>query len=86
VLLDADRFADRATTTLRDPSVRALIADRVTDELVLDRAPDLIAARPLISPTVSDLVGGGTRSRPCSGGPWSTCTARSSAPMRTRRR
>jgi hypothetical protein len=30
VLLDADRFADRATTTLRDPSVRALIADRVT--------------------------------------------------------
>jgi hypothetical protein len=59
VLLDADRFADRATTTLRDPSVRALIGDRVTDELVLDRAPDLIAARPLISPTVSDLVGGG---------------------------
>lgn len=58
VLLDADRFADRATTTLRDPSVRTLIAESVTDGLVLERKPDLLAARPLIVSTVSGVVGG----------------------------
>jgi len=58
VAFDADRFSDRATTTLRDPSVRALIADRVTDELILRNQPDLLAARPLIASAVSGIVGG----------------------------
>ena len=57
-VLDSDRFADRATSVLRDPNVREAIADRVTDELVLGAEPDLIAARPLIVDGVSSAVGG----------------------------
>src|SRR3954468_7078780 len=56
--VNADQFANRATVALRDDSVRALIAERVTDELVLERAGDLIAARPLIESVVSSVIGG----------------------------
>ena len=38
--------------------MRSLIAERVTDEIVLARASDLIAARPLIESVVSSVVGG----------------------------
>ena len=38
--------------------MRTVIADRVTDQLVLRNRPDLLAARPLIAGTVSGLVGG----------------------------
>ena len=48
-LFDADRFVDRATAALQDPSVRTVIADRVTDDLVLRQEPDLLAARPLVA-------------------------------------
>ena len=58
VLFDGDRFAARTTTALRDPDVRTVIADRVTDQLVLRNRPDLLAARPLIAGAVSGLVGG----------------------------
>ena len=57
-VLDSDRFADRATSVLRDPNVREAIADRVTDDLVLGAEPDLLAARPLIVDAVSSTVGG----------------------------
>lgn len=57
-LLDSDQFANRAAATLQDSSVRSLIAERVTDDLVLRRQADLIAARPLIESAVSTLVGG----------------------------
>ena len=43
VLFDGDRFAARTTTALRDPDVRTVIADRVTDQLVLRNRPDLLA-------------------------------------------
>ena len=33
--LDSDQFANRATAALRDDSVRALIAQRITDDVVL---------------------------------------------------
>jgi hypothetical protein len=58
VLFDSDQFADRATSALQDTSVREVIADRVTDELVLPAKPDLLAARPIIAATVSGVVGG----------------------------
>lgn len=54
---DSGQFANRATTALSDPSVRSLIAERVTDELVLKGESDLIAARPLIESVVSSAVG-----------------------------
>ena len=57
VLFDADQFAGRAAATLQDERVRTVLADRVTDELVLANEPDLIAARPLIASAVSGMVG-----------------------------
>jgi len=56
--VDSDQFANRATQVLRDDSVRTIIAERVTDELVLRNAADLTAARPLIESVVSSVVGG----------------------------
>jgi hypothetical protein len=55
--VDSDQFANRATVALRDDSVRSLIAEQVTDQLVLSKAIDLIAARPLIESIVSGVVG-----------------------------
>jgi hypothetical protein len=39
-VVDSDQFANRATAALRDASVRAVIAERVTDEVVLRRHGD----------------------------------------------
>ena len=58
-LFDADHFADRATASLQDPSVRTLIGERVTDDVVLRNEADLLAARPIIASAVSGIVGGG---------------------------
>ena len=58
-IVDSDQFANRATAALRDESVRTVIAERVTDEVVLRRQADLLAARPLIESAVSGIVGGG---------------------------
>ncbi len=57
-LLDSGQFADRATAALRDPAVRDLVGERVTDGLVLKNEPDLQSARPLIVSSVSGIVGG----------------------------
>jgi hypothetical protein len=56
--VDPGQFANRATVALKDDSVRSLIAEQVTDQIVLARASDLIAARPLIESVVSSVVGG----------------------------
>ena len=58
-LLDSDQFADRATAALRDPAVRTVVGERVTDGLVLRNEPDLLTARPLIVSAVSGVVAGG---------------------------
>ena len=57
-VVDSDEFANRATAALRDDSVRSLIAEKITDEVVLKNEADLIAARPLIESVASDIVGG----------------------------
>jgi hypothetical protein len=56
--VDSDQFANRATTALRDDSVRSLIAQKITDEVVLKNEADLIAARPIIESVASEIVGG----------------------------
>jgi hypothetical protein len=56
-VLNADQFANRATATLRDPSVRTLAGERITDRLVLANEADLLAARPLISAAIGGIVG-----------------------------
>src|SRR5918992_646609 len=55
--VDSDQFANRATAALRDDSVQALAAERITDEVVLENAADLITVRPLIQSAASGIVG-----------------------------
>lgn len=56
--VDSDQFANRATAALRDDSVRSLIAQQITDEVVLKNEADLLAARPIIESVTSGIVGG----------------------------
>ncbi len=56
--VDADQSANGATVALHDESVRSLISEQVTDQLVLKSRSDLIAARPIIQSVVSSVVGG----------------------------
>jgi hypothetical protein len=56
--VNSDQFANRATAALRDDSVRTLIAQKITDEVVLRNQADLLAARPLIESVTSEIVGG----------------------------
>jgi hypothetical protein len=44
-VVTSDQFANRATDALRDDSVKSLIAERITDDVVLKNQEDLIAAR-----------------------------------------
>ena len=56
--VDSDQFANRATAGLSDDSVRSLVAQKVTDEVVLKNQADLLAARPIIESVASEVVGG----------------------------
>jgi hypothetical protein len=56
--VDSGQFADRATATLRDPSVRTLVGERVTDQVVLHNQADLLAARPVIASAIGSVIGG----------------------------
>ena len=56
--VDSDEFANRATEALRDDSVSSLVAQKVTDEVVLKNEADLLAARPLIESVAQEIVGG----------------------------
>jgi hypothetical protein len=57
-VINSDQFANRATAALRDDSVKSLIAEKITDEVVLKNEADLIAARPIIESVASEIVGG----------------------------
>jgi hypothetical protein len=54
---DSDQFANRATAALDDERVRTLVARRITDNVVLRQADDLLAARPIIESVASGVVG-----------------------------
>jgi hypothetical protein len=56
-VIDSDQFANRATAGLADEDVRNLVAQRVTDDVVLSKQSDLIAARPIIQSVASTVVG-----------------------------
>jgi hypothetical protein len=56
--VDSDQFANRATAALRDDGVRAVVAERITDDVVLENAADLITARPIIQTVAAEIVGG----------------------------
>jgi hypothetical protein len=56
--VNSDQFANRATAALADDSVSSLIAETITDEVVLKSEADLIAARPIIESVASEIVGG----------------------------
>ena len=57
-VVDSDQFANRATVALRDDSVKTLIADKITDDVVLKNEANLLAARPIIQSIASEIVGG----------------------------
>jgi len=54
-LLDEQGFADRAVEAVRDPQVRATIADRVV-VAALEVEPDLLSARPLLVSAVRGAI------------------------------
>ncbi|HEX2232255.1 MAG TPA: hypothetical protein VHG69_02705, partial [Thermoleophilaceae bacterium] len=54
---DADQFANRATSALEDDSVRSLIAEKITDDVVLRAEADLVAARPAIEAAAEGIIG-----------------------------
>ncbi len=54
---DSEQFSNRATAALQDDSVKALLAERITDDVVLERQADLFAARPIIESAASVVVG-----------------------------
>ncbi|HEY3188111.1 MAG TPA: hypothetical protein VGJ70_11595 [Solirubrobacteraceae bacterium] len=56
-VVDSDQFANRATVALRDDSVRSLVAEKITDDVVLANQADLIAARPIIESVAGDIIG-----------------------------
>ena len=56
--VNSDQFANRAAAALRDDSVSSLVAQKITDEVVLKQKADLLAARPIIESVASDVVGG----------------------------
>lgn len=58
-LFSSDGFSERATAALGDDAVRAEIAHRVTDDLVLNANADLVAVRPVIESAVEGLIGAG---------------------------
>jgi hypothetical protein len=55
--VDSDQFANRAGVALRDERVRTLVAQRITDDVVLANEEDLLAARPIIESVASSVVG-----------------------------
>src|SRR5918999_4452688 len=54
-LLDEDGFANRTVAAVRDPQVRATIADRVV-VAALELEPDLLSARPLLESAVRGAI------------------------------
>jgi hypothetical protein len=56
-VVDSDQFANRATVALSDDNVKSLIAERITDDVVLKNQQDLLAARPIIQSVASGIVG-----------------------------
>ncbi len=55
---NSGQFANRAAQALEDDDVRALLSERITDQLILQQQADLIAFRPAIQSGVERVIGG----------------------------
>jgi hypothetical protein len=55
-VVDSGQFANRATVALNDDNVKTLVADKITDDVVLKNQQDLLAARPIIQSVASGIV------------------------------
>lgn len=55
-ILDSREFADRATATLEDDSVRAIVSQRLVDQLIEQGSAELIQARPLLEAAVAGAL------------------------------
>jgi hypothetical protein len=56
-VVDSNQFANRATVALNDDNVKTLVADKITDDVVLKNQRDLLSARPIIQSVASGIVG-----------------------------
>jgi hypothetical protein len=56
-VVDSNQFANRASVALADDNVKALVADKITDDVVLKNQRDLLSARPIIQSVASGIVG-----------------------------
>jgi hypothetical protein len=56
-VLDPERFADRAVSTLRDQAVQDDVADHLTDAFVQSGSGDLVAVRPAIRALTGSIIG-----------------------------
>jgi MFS family permease len=56
-VVDSAQFANRATVALSDDNVKSLVADKITDDVVLENQRDLLTARPIIQSVASAIVG-----------------------------
>ncbi len=54
---DSGNFADRAASALGDEAVQAELGTRITDDLLLNAEPDLVAVRPVVESGISSLLG-----------------------------
>lgn len=55
-LFNPARFADHAQSSLQSPAVRQVAADTITNEVIEEIDPDLVAIRPLVSTTTAALI------------------------------
>jgi hypothetical protein len=59
ILLNSDRFADRAESALGEDAVNQRIATTITDQVILEANRDLVAFRPLLVSGVAELISSG---------------------------
>ena len=55
-ILDSDEFADEAVATLNDPSVDRVVSTAITNRVIDQLDPDLVAFKPLIQSFVASLL------------------------------
>ena len=57
VAFDADEFSRRANVVRMDDSVRLLLSQTVTRQLVEQQVPQLIAGRPIVESVIAEVIG-----------------------------
>jgi hypothetical protein len=55
-VFDADRFASRASVSLKDEDLRTVLSDRIVEEIIDQGSSELIQAKPLLQAVVSNVM------------------------------